>query len=411
MRDSVSLDSLMVTAGILVFCSLGVAVLAYALFLMPAAGADYLQPLTLGSKIGVPLVCILGLIAVWSDSLLFAPPFSRHLLYRTRGEEFDAWDAWYGENPRNCELLTPYLERKRRERRQALVEKIRNRSASWKDIAAPVARILVRNLRDSLFLLGAAYFFFFVYLVLTWQPEDFSFLNFPATEARSLALCVWATALIISALVSMEAHRAPALLYKFLRHNRAKKDNGNLPCFMVLFLSAALVTASGCAGRHGFGGSFVGDLPGGGAVEAIAADASGQIAELYPPGHTRLFVLTPEKDAHNDFSQAFESALRRSGFTVLSNPAENAVAVAYVLDRLDGKKDGENAWYLQLRISDNENSGLAFARSYTAAGTPEAGRSRTDTAFSRSAASRLADKVNTKARRAWDTSTNAFGQE
>lgn len=170
-------------------------------------------------------------------------------------------------------------------------------------------------------------------------------------------------------------------------------------CLCVLF-------ASGCAGKHGPGGSFVGELPlTSGAVEAIAADVSSQIAELYPPGHTSLFVLTPEKDAGNGFSLAFENALRGKGFTVLSSlPAENAVAVAYILDPLNWKKDGEDVWYLQLRLSDNENGGVAFARTYTASGLPEAGRSKTDIVFSRSLASRLADKAARKASKVYDRS-------
>lgn len=167
-----------------------------------------------------------------------------------------------------------------------------------------------------------------------------------------------------------------------------------LPLLLLICLMA------GCASR-GFNGSFVGELPPGKAVEAIASDAAAQIADIYPPGHSAVFVLVPEKD---DFTPAFENALRQSGFTVLASPAENAVAVAYVLDQLNWKKSDEKVWYLQLRLSDNESGGIAFARTYTATGNPEAGRSRTDIAFSRSVASGIADKASRKAGKVYDQS-------
>lgn len=395
MRKSISLESFMSTAHIFVFGSMGIAVLAYALFLIPAAGLtghEYIQPLSLASYIFLPLVFALPLPVIWGTDLFFlAPPFSRHLLYRTGGEEFDEWCADYYAR-KTHELLTPYLERKRREKRLALIKKIKNRRASRQEIISPVAHALARELRDSLVLLGAAYFVFLCYLAFTHEP-GFS-MEFSAVEARNLAICVWSVAIMISALVLLEIHRAPALLYRFWKNGKTKNL---LLCLIVLF-------ASGCAGTRGPGGSFVGELPSGGAVQTIASEASGQISELYPPGHTKLFVLTPEKDAGNGFSLAFENALRSKGFTVLPLPNENAVAVAYVLDQLHGKKDGEQSWYLQLRISDNEDGGVAFARSYTADGRPEASRSKTDIPFSRSFASRMADKATRKASKAYNRS-------
>lgn len=166
-----------------------------------------------------------------------------------------------------------------------------------------------------------------------------------------------------------------------------------------------LCLVAGCSGK-GAGGSFasfVGDLPEGGAVASIASDASAQVAELYPPGHTSIFLLTAEEDAESGFSSAFENALRQSGFTVLQGPEENAVAVAFLLDGfVEEKKDGVKVWYLRFLVSDNDEKGMAFARTYTASGRAEAGWTRTEVDFSRSVAARLADKAAAKAGKAYD---------
>ena len=154
---------------------------------------------------------------------------------------------------------------------------------------------------------------------------------------------------------------------------------------------------SGCAGR-GPVGSWCGPLPEKAAVSAIAADAVHCLADLYPPGHTSLH-LVPAKVADNDFAATFESGLRARGFTLAATDAD-ALSVAYTLDALDEKA----AWYLQLRLSD----GKAIARAYTASGQPEAGQSRTEVDFRRSALGKAVDKAGQKARQAWDTGVNAL---
>ncbi len=146
-----------------------------------------------------------------------------------------------------------------------------------------------------------------------------------------------------------------------------------------------VLLASGCAGR-GPVGSYCGPLPEGGAVSAIAADAVDWLSALYPPGHTSVH-LVPAKDVDNGFAQAFENGLRAKGFTVAASPAPDSVVIAYTLDVMDEK----SAWYLQLRISDDEESGKSIARAYTASGQPEAGQSRTEIAFKRSVLQKAAD--------------------
>ena len=140
-----------------------------------------------------------------------------------------------------------------------------------------------------------------------------------------------------------------------------------VPALLLCFMLAA-------CGIKGLGGSFVGTLPEDDATVAIANDAAAFLAEEYAPGHTKVFVLTPEKDAQNAFHMAFDNAMREKGFTMLADKSGDALTVAYTLDCLkddDGKKNA--AWYLQIRLSDAQ----AFARSYTPSGLAEAGRSTT----------------------------------
>ncbi len=167
----------------------------------------------------------------------------------------------------------------------------------------------------------------------------------------------------------------------------------------ILFsLLLTVLLASGCAVRNPVG-SWCGPLPEGGAVSAIAADAVSALTVLYPPGHTTLY-LVPAKDSSNGFAAAFESGLRKQGFTLAAADSGNAIAVAYTLDELEEKA----AWYLQLRLCD----GQAIARAYTASGQPEAGQSRTEIEFKRSALGKAADKAATKAQQAWDIGTSAL---
>ena len=168
----------------------------------------------------------------------------------------------------------------------------------------------------------------------------------------------------------------------------------------LLLLSLVLMGlfASGCASR-GPVGSWCGPLPEKAAVSAIAADAVGYLSALYPPGHTSLHVV-PAKVADNDFAAAFENGLRANGFTMASAVSADVIVVAYTLDTLDEK----SAWYLQLRLSD----GKAIARAYTASGQPEAGQSRTEMEFRKSALGKELDKTGQKARQAWDSGVNTL---
>ena len=167
---------------------------------------------------------------------------------------------------------------------------------------------------------------------------------------------------------------------------------------LFLYLCFAVMFASGCA-KPGLVGSYCGPLPEQNAVSAIAADAVDCLSALYPPGHTSLHLLQA-KDAANGFTSAFETGLRAEGFTLAVAETADVIVVAYTLDELDEK----TAWYLQLRLSD----GKAIARAYTASGQPEAGQSRTEMEFRKSALGKELDKTGQKARQAWDSGVNTL---
>lgn len=138
----------------------------------------------------------------------------------------------------------------------------------------------------------------------------------------------------------------------------------------IILMMILAFSLAACA-HKGVGGSFVGNLPQKDATSAIAEDAARYLAEEYAPGHTVLNVLTPEKDANNDFSAFLDAGLRVRGFTLSSGGSSDAVTVGYTLDSLKDAKGNDVAWYLHLRLSD----GRSIARSYRADGSPEAGRS------------------------------------
>ncbi|MDR1945877.1 MAG: P-type conjugative transfer protein TrbG [Desulfovibrio sp.] len=168
----------------------------------------------------------------------------------------------------------------------------------------------------------------------------------------------------------------------------------------LVALLLAVSLASGCA-HKGLTGSYYGDLPRNGAPALIAADAVSCLSDLYPPGRTTLRLLAAEK-ADNAFAAALENGLRAKGFTLLPETAaeqEDAVLVAYTLDVLE--KDA--AYYLQLRLSDGKSGGKAISKAYTAQGTPEAGRSATEQAFTRP----LLERMEQKARRVYDSAADA----
>ena len=161
----------------------------------------------------------------------------------------------------------------------------------------------------------------------------------------------------------------------------------------ILLLMTMCFALTAC-GVRGLGGSFVGEMPETDCVTAIAQDAADFISQDHAPGHTKVFIMTPEKDAKNEFGVALEQNLRERGFTILQESERDAITLAYTIDGLkseDGKDYG--AYYLQLRSSE----GQAFSRAYTLDGKPEAGRSATPLkqGFFKTATDKVTDKVST----------------
>lgn len=170
---------------------------------------------------------------------------------------------------------------------------------------------------------------------------------------------------------------------------------------LLLCLSLSLMA---CASR-GVGGSYVGDLPQKSATAAIADDAAVYLSQEYAPGHTSLYLLTPENAANNDFSVSFDDSLRSRGFTMSPDGSGNAITVGYTLDALkddNGKDNG--AWYLQLRLSD----GQMVARSYGPDGMPEAGRSAAP--LEKSFFYRASEKISNSAQDTFNTASDAASE-
>lgn len=338
--------------------------------------------LTMFDLIRYPSVCaaaafasLFGLALIFD--IAFAAPFFWSLRYPT-------WEH-YEQIRKECEQIREHL----------LGDKpcpLPVPARSWRT----VLQSLILFFRDGFFALGVTYILLFVVGAIALDNDLITEISVDLFRVKILAFIVFVLG-ACSPLI-LDVLRLPFLLWKSRNHTKS----------LIFFCLLMAMPVSGCA-HKGLGGSFVGDLPTGAAVHSIAADAAVQIAGLYPPGHTSVLLLTPKKDAGNDFSVAFEDALRRRGFTVSTAADSTTVAVAYVLDHLSSDEDGEApAWYLQLRISDNEEGGTAFARSYTASGRPEGGRSRTSIAFSRSTAAHLADNVVAKADKAYDSSMESL---
>ena len=130
----------------------------------------------------------------------------------------------------------------------------------------------------------------------------------------------------------------------------------------LLLLFLLLFVLAGCSAR-GPGGSFVGELPEEVAQRAIASDSADFLAQEFPPGHTRLHLLTPKE--RQEFSPLLEASLRKKGFVVSQESDGGAQSVAYTLDKLD-----DQFWYVQLRI----DGGKAVSRVYDIGGRPVASR-------------------------------------
>jgi len=124
-------------------------------------------------------------------------------------------------------------------------------------------------------------------------------------------------------------------------------------------LLLALMVSGGCAGSRGQGHmfSFVADKFPADQALSLAERMADSLSEIFPPGHTALFIQPTAKP--DDLGAAFEAALRSRGFVIAPEPADQALAVAYALDKVD-----EQTWYTRLAVS----GGLVITRTYDLTG-------------------------------------------
>ncbi|MDR1083359.1 MAG: hypothetical protein LBP22_00500 [Deltaproteobacteria bacterium] len=88
----------------------------------------------------------------------------------------------------------------------------------------------------------------------------------------------------------------------------------------------------------------------------IAADIAERLEGGYPPGQTKLHLTVYLVGrGKGQLNQAVEDILRTRGFAILPQPQDDAVNVAFRLDKID-----ERTWYLTVSLS----SGYRFARVY-----------------------------------------------
>ncbi len=143
------------------------------------------------------------------------------------------------------------------------------------------------------------------------------------------------------------------------------------PNWLGVALALALILP-GCSGVRS-GSSFTGPLPGS-AVAGISRDASERLAELYPPGHTVLYLTYPAEDKRQAgttaFGELFENSLRSKGFRIAPS-AGSSPQVSWTVDAL-GDTDPPSSWYMRLQVADKDGI-RTVSRVYNSQGIPRGG--------------------------------------
>ncbi|MDR1044036.1 MAG: hypothetical protein LBP33_02825 [Candidatus Adiutrix sp.] len=117
---------------------------------------------------------------------------------------------------------------------------------------------------------------------------------------------------------------------------------------LLVLALLALVMMNGCSGKlsrgQGHMYSFVSESLPADQAETLADRLAASLAEIFPPGHTSLFLtLASDQDA---LGAAFDQALRSRGFALAAEASDQALTVAYAADQVD-----EQTWYTRLAIS------------------------------------------------------------
>ena len=131
------------------------------------------------------------------------------------------------------------------------------------------------------------------------------------------------------------------------------------PLMIISFLLLALMAvAPGCARKVPLSPSYQAEGCSPAWVEMLAEHLGDELAVVFPPGHTTLFLRQAEKP-EDAFGPALDQSLRSRGFTLEADADEDALTLVYVLDRIEPE-----VWYTKLAFSN----GMTLTRLYRAKG-------------------------------------------
>lgn len=121
--------------------------------------------------------------------------------------------------------------------------------------------------------------------------------------------------------------------------------------FLILSLALALALSAGCASARRNMKSYTSDSFPVISSHTMIQDVVERLFSTYPPGQTAIFLA-----GKGDFALSLEEALRNRGYSIMPEPGEGTMTVAWTVDRLDEESD----WYLIVNLSD----GYRFSRVY-----------------------------------------------
>lgn len=119
----------------------------------------------------------------------------------------------------------------------------------------------------------------------------------------------------------------------------------------IFLLALILTVTAGCTGSHRNLKSYTADSFPVISSHTLVQDVVERIFSSYPPGQTAIFLA-----GKGDFALSLEEALRNRGYSIMPEPGEGVLTVAWTVARLDE----ENDWYLIVNLSD----GYRFSRVY-----------------------------------------------
>lgn len=126
-----------------------------------------------------------------------------------------------------------------------------------------------------------------------------------------------------------------------------------------LLMLAVMAVTPGCARKVPLSPSYQAEGCSPAWIEMLAEHLGDELAAVFPPGHTNLFLQQTGK-LEDAFGPALDQALRSRGFTMMAAEADDdALTLVYVLDRIEPE-----VWYTKLAFSN----GMTLTRLYRAKG-------------------------------------------